>query len=159
MWHVWTQKARSLLDRSDANDVQRPALVVSAPVARVRKGHDIRLIVPPADQGRAPTRDRDELLVRLLAEAVATREQLTRSGTQSVDSFAKETGACRKRVAQLVRLSYLSPTLVKLALSGQQPTAMTRRALLECDLPMAWADQHRQFGLAAAPGYQGQQTY
>ncbi len=121
--------------------------MVSAPVARVRKGHDIRLIVPAAAQGLTPPAGRDEPLVQLLAEALATREQLTGSGTRSVEQFATEAGACRKRVAQLIRISYLSPTLVKLALAGEQPAAMTRRALLDTELPMAWADQHRLFGL------------
>jgi len=142
-----TLRLDRLIEPDNRTDAQRPALVVSAPVARVRKGHDIRLIVPADAQGLTAPPGRDEPLVRLLAEALATREQLTGSGTRSVEQFAIEARACRKRVAQLIRISYLSPTLVKLALAGEQPAALTRRALLDTELPVAWADQHRLFGL------------
>ena len=49
----------------------------------------------------------------------------------------------------LRRLSWLSPRIVEAIADGTQPSGLTRRALLICELPLAWSEQERQFGMAA----------
>lgn len=52
-------------------------------------------------------------------------------------------GHCRHRFANLVRLSWLSPTLVEMILKGSQPEGLTIATLIAMDLPMSWAEQEK----------------
>ena len=45
--------------------------------------------------------------------------------------------------------TYLSPRIVGAILKGMQPKAITRKQLLEMELPIIWTEQEELFGLAA----------
>ena len=88
-------------------------------------------------------------LLGLIADAMATQRLVLASPELSLAQLAKREGRCRTQLARLLRLSWLSPRIVDSIMDGTQPMGLTRRALLLCDLPIAWADQERQFGIAA----------
>jgi hypothetical protein len=50
---------------------------------------------------------------------------------------------------KLLRLSWLSPKIVEAIAQGAQPKTLTRRVLLSAQIPLAWDEQEREFGLAA----------
>ncbi len=58
----------------------------------------------------------------------------------------------RDYVAWLVRLSYLSPEIVRAILAGQQPVELTptRLVMLSRNLPYDWQEQRRLLGFAPA---------
>ena len=58
----------------------------------------------------------------------------------------------RDYLAVLVRLSYLSPEIVRAILAGQQPVELTptRLVLLSRTLPHDWREQRRLLGFAPA---------
>ena len=58
-------------------------------------------------------------------------------------------GRCRKQLAKLVRLSWISPRIVEAIADGTQPKSINRTRLLETELPVAWAEQEALLGFSA----------
>ena len=119
-------------------------VVLTAPTARVRRGHEIRLVIPSPEPVRST--QRDERLVELIADAHAARTLLLASPGESIDRIASAQGRCRTQFARLIKLSYLAPDIVATILEGRQPARLDRRALMAIDLPVGWADQRAVLG-------------
>ena len=70
----------------------------------------------------------------------------------SIDAMAARLGVRRDYLAVLVRLSYLSPEIVRAILVGQQPIELTptRLVALSRNLPYDWQEQWRLLGFAPA---------
>ena len=88
-------------------------------------------------------------LLALIADAMAAQRQVLASPELSLAQLAKREGRCRTQLTRLLRLSWMSPRIIEAIAAGTQPKGLTRRALLICDMPIDWAEQERQFGLAA----------
>ena len=114
---------------------------LTAPIARVRRGHEIRLVIQASDAAQHKHKARNERLALLLAEALAAREMVIAAPDQSIEQIATNTGTCRKRLTKLVKLSWLAPDLMRQILDGREPSGLTPQRLLETDLPTRWADQ------------------
>ena len=91
----------------------------------------------------------DPHLVRLLAEAFAVHELVAASPELSLNQLARQVGRCRKQMAKLLSVSWLSPRIVEAIAKGTQPGSVNRTRLLEAELPIAWADQEMLFGFGA----------
>ena len=112
---------------------------------RVRRGHDIRLIVK-APMPAIPKRD--ERLVALVADAVVTRDRLQAIGDVSIAKAAAWFGCCRSTLTDRIKLSYLAPDIVEAILAGRQPRSLTRRRLTAIDLPIDWRHQRALLGFS-----------
>jgi site-specific DNA recombinase len=79
----------------------------------------------------------DDGLASLIARAIATRNMFLAGGDASIDAMASRLGVRRDYVAVLVRLSYLSPEIVRAILAGQQPVELmpTRLVMVSRNLP------------------------
>ena len=105
----------------------------------VRHGNDARLVTGESDQERTPTPQ----LIKLMRDAHRAREFALKKPTVPLDRLAAEFGRSPERFKRLVRLSYLSPTIVEQILSGDQPPELTSVRLQNLDgLPRCWARQH-----------------
>jgi hypothetical protein len=125
----------------DLNANHPTTLIVAA--VRIRRGHDIRLVIA----GPAPSvPKRDDRLVQLVADAIATRDRLQAMGDVSIAKAAAWLGCCRTTLADRIRLSYLAPDIVEAILSGRQPRSLTRRRLASIDLPIDWRQQRQMLG-------------
>lgn len=110
----------------------------TAPIARVRRGDDIRLVIGGAD----PAANRDQRLIDLVVEARMAHERLVSSSTASLDELAAECGHSRKHLSRLLRLATLAPDIVAAILDGKQPVGLGRQRLLAAgDLPVGWREQ------------------
>lgn len=87
-------------------------------------------------------------LVSLLQEAHAVQELVFANPQTSLNQLARQQGRCRKRMAKLLQLSWLSPTLVGAIVDGRQSPFLTRAQLLDCALPVAWDDQEELLKLS-----------
>ena len=67
---------------------------------------------------------------RVILDAVVRPEQARLS--------APPPGPCERN---LIKLAFLAPDLQQAILEGRQPAGLTLQALIEADLPPAWADQ------------------
>jgi hypothetical protein len=87
-------------------------------------------------------------LIGLLADAFEVQKLVLASPGLSLNELSWNVGRCRKQVAKLLRVSWLSPRIVKSIADGSQPRELTRSGLLEADLLVDWSEQERLFGLA-----------
>ncbi len=97
-----------------------------------RAGKGVRLVI-----GNGAAQAIDGGLASLIARAIATRNLLLAGRDDSIDAMASRLGVRRDYVAVLVRLSYLSPEIVRAILAGQQPIELTptRLVMLSRNLP------------------------
>jgi len=119
----------------------------SCDAVRVRKGHELRLIIPGANTD-AVEPQRDEKLIALLAEAHAAHALVTSRPEHSLNRIASDAGRCRTRLTKLFNLSLLAPDIVVAIIEGRQPASLSARSLMQVDLPLAWQDQRTALGFA-----------
>jgi site-specific DNA recombinase len=125
--------------------VEPLALSITASLRRAGKG--IRLVI-----GNGAARAIDDGLASLLARAIAMRNMFLAGRDDSIDAMAVRLGVRRDYLAVLVRLSYLSPEIVRSILAGQQPVELTstRLVALSRSLPYDWREQRRHLGFTPA---------
>lgn len=119
---------------------------LSTSVKKVRRGHDIRLVIPGEEAADPPAARPDPALISLVHEAMETRKQLLAQSGQSISAFAASRGKCRKRTTRLLHLSWLAPDIVKAIVEGAQPAPLTSRVLMTIDLPVEWDKQKTALG-------------
>jgi site-specific DNA recombinase len=113
-------------------------LVLLAAATKVREGKATKLVLTgPGGQ----TSTRDPKLVALLSEARAMRDLVLASPNRSIREIAADQQRCRHRIAKLIRLSWLSPSIATAIVEGRQARALTPRKLLDTDWPLSWAAQ------------------
>ncbi|PLK26692.1 recombinase family protein [Novosphingobium sp. TH158] len=141
-------RARLLAALEVAHDhqVQAEPILLTLPIAKVRKGHQLRLVVPgPTSLAPEPARH-DTRLLALLAEAAAARRLVLANPEKSLHALGAEHGRCRTRLGKLVRLSCLAPDIVTAIVEGRQPATLTAKRLSEIELPMDWKAQRALIG-------------
>jgi site-specific DNA recombinase len=131
---------------NDRPAIDAPAIAIEA--VRVRRGHQLRLIVPGPESVRARPVRRDDKLVAVVAEARQARELVLAKPEQSIASIAKEQGRCRARLSRLVALSCLAPDIVTAIIEGKQPEHLTANRLMGIALPLSWAEQRTALGFS-----------
>jgi len=122
-------------------------ICISCDAVRVRKGHELRLIIPGANTDVVEPQ-RDEKLIALLAEAHAAHALVTSRPEHSPNRIASDAGRCRTRLIKLFNLSLLAPDIVVAIIEGRQPASLSARSLMQVDLPLAWQDQRTALGFA-----------
>ncbi len=128
----------------------KPAVepVVLSIVASLRRaGKGTRLVIGDGSANKI-----DDGLASLIARALATRNMLLAGADDSIDAMASRLGVRRDYLTVLVRLSYLSPEIVRAVLLGQQPVELsaTRLVKISKDLPHDWHAQRQVLGFSAA---------
>jgi site-specific DNA recombinase len=109
-------------------------------IERVRHGNDAKLVVGDSKAQGQPRPDPQ--LVILLRDAHRARALALLKPSLSLEQLAVKFGRSTERYKRLIRLSYLSPTIIGTILESQQPAHLTNRFLQNLDgLPHAWADQ------------------
>ncbi|MEO6199054.1 MAG: recombinase family protein [Sphingomicrobium sp.] len=137
---------RKALLLSEIEDAGQSPITLSCEVAKVRKGHQVRLIIPSGRQAAEPPAARDDKLVALLAEAHATRKLLLANPDRSISQLAAEAGRCRSRMTKLVPLACLAPDIISAIIEGRQPQSLTSRSLLATEIPIGWSEQRTALG-------------
>ncbi|WP_268794729.1 recombinase family protein [Sphingomonas sp. SRS2] len=93
-------------------------IIISTAAVRVRRGHQIRLIIPGPATAKTVERNRDPKLVAVIADAVTARDLVVSSSGKSLQQIAFENGRCRKRLAKLLAVSFLAPDIVTAIVEG-----------------------------------------
>ena len=124
------------------------AIELICPATKVRRGHQLRLIIPPQQPVIISQATRDVKLVALIAEAHKARQQVLSYPDRPIATIAAEQGRCRTRLGKLVALGCLAPDIVTAIVEGRQPPTLTARSLQDMDLPLAWADQRALLGFS-----------
>lgn len=102
----------------------------------------------------------DLRLVTLIKRARAAQALLEEYRCEKTSDLAKRVKCGPTRFARLVRLNYLAPDIITSILDGNQPGDLTRRRLMQADIPMDWSLQRRMLGFPDQPDYlKGQVGY
>ncbi len=110
---------------------------LAVPIARVRRGQDVRLVI--TSEARGP--DPDMQLIALMREARTLQLMFRANPELTIATHAQANSQCRKRLARLMRLSWLSPQITEAILAGRQPSRLTARRLIASDIPECWRKQ------------------
>lgn len=123
-------------------------LLMTLPATKVRRGHQLRLLIPGPELLNITPATRNEKLVALMAEAHQARQLILANPEQSIASIASSHGRCRTRLGKLAALSCIAPDIVTAIVEGRQPASLTARTLQDIDLPLGWTVQRRLLGFA-----------
>lgn len=121
-------------------------IILTLPATKVRRGHQLRLVIPGPQTISITEATRDEKLVALVAEARHSRQLLLASPDQTIVAIAARHGRCRTRMGKLAALSCLAPDIVTAIVEGRQPATLTARTLQDIELPLAWSEQRALLG-------------
>ncbi len=98
-------------------------------------------------------------IVELVKEAFAIRSLLLSGSDDSIEAMSARLGMNKFRLTSLVRLSYLSPDVIRTVLAGRHPIELTSTRLLRLskDLPHDWQEQARFLNVALSlPQHSGE---
>ncbi|MEM7780908.1 MAG: hypothetical protein AAF697_11010, partial [Pseudomonadota bacterium] len=82
-------------------------------------------------------------LAALLQEAKAVQELVLNNPQRPLNHLAEQQGSCRKRMTQLLQLSWLSPKATKAIVEGRHSESLTRGRLMNLSIPPQWEEQER----------------
>jgi len=114
----------------------------SIPLPDRKPFREAKLMIDVGNNGSAP----DNKLVQLISDACEARKLVISNPGLSINQVANKEGRCRKQLAKLMSLSWLSPRIVESIAAGTQPKSINRTVLLETALPTDWADQEALLG-------------
>ena len=101
------------------------------------------MVIPAAGSKQTPAHDAP--ILTALSRAFHWQRLLDEGVAESGADIARREGVHPTTVSELLRLTLLSPSLVRAILDGRQPKTLTLLWLKNHALPMDWDDQHRLF--------------
>ena len=115
------------------------------PMTFRRRGGKAVIVLPNGD--RAIERREaliDNAMVKLLARGHRWHRKLFDGTHASIEDLAKSESISPSFVSRILRLAYLSPTVVEAILDGKYPANLTMKDLME-PFPMEWERQEKLF--------------
>ncbi len=115
------------------------------PMTFRRRGGKAVIVMP--DGSRAIERREaliDNAMVKLLARGHRWHRKLFDGTHASIEDMAKSENISPSFVSRILRLAYLSPTVVEAILDGKYPANLTMKDLME-PFPMEWERQEKLF--------------
>lgn len=118
-----------------------------------------RLLRLPIGTAEARTRRINKGLRKLIADARAAWAIVEANRGSSTADLARECKTSVTHFMRVLRMSYLAPDIVTSIIDGTQPPELTRRGLLDSNLPLDWALQRKLFGFPEQPPMRGPESY
>lgn len=115
------------------------------PMTFRRRGGKAVIVMP--DGSRAIERREaliDNAMVKLLARGHRWHRKLFDGTHASIEDMAKSENISPSFVSRILRLAYLSPTVVEAILDGKYPAELTMKDLMK-PFPMDWSMQEKIF--------------
>ncbi len=127
--------------RSDTADI---TIRRQFPVILKRRGIEMRLIITPSDY-RAP--QVDQQLVSTIAKGHVWFDDWMHSRIKGYKDIVEREGISASYVGDVMKLAFLSPSIVEDIIQGRQPDGLMVSHLTKVeDMPLRWADQAEQYG-------------
>ncbi len=113
---------------------------------RIRGGKTV-MVLP--DGSRAVARREatiDNTMVKVLARGFRWQRLLYEGAYATIEDMAAAEKINPSYISRLLRLAYLSPTIVEAILDGRHPAHLTMKDLM-APFPLDWAEQRKHLGL------------
>ena len=123
----------------------RAGLTTEIPMTFRRRAGKAVIVLPSGE--RAIERREaliDNTMVKLIARGHRWHRKLFDGTHASIEDLAKSENISPSFVSRILRLAYLSPTLVEAILDGKYPAHLTMKDLME-PFPMEWERQREHF--------------
>ena len=123
----------------------RAGLTTEIPMTFRRRAGKAVIVLPNGE--RAVERREaliDNAMVKLIARGHRWHRKLFDGTHASIEDLAKSENISPSFVSRILRLAYLSPTLVEAILDGKYPAHLTMKDLME-PFPMEWERQREHF--------------
>ena len=127
------------------NDDNRADLTTEIPMTFRRRAGKAVIVLPNGE--RAIERREaliDNTMVKLIARGHRWHRKLFDGTHASIADIAKSENINPSFVSRILRLAYLSPTIVEAILNGQFPAHLTMKCLI-APFPMEWGRQREHF--------------
>jgi len=117
------------------------------PMLLRRRGVETKMIVSPRHREAQP--DRDQILIRLIADAHHWFSQLSSGKARSVRDVARLNNGSENDVSRFLPLAFLAPDIVEAIIAGEHPPDLSAERLKRLrSLPHSWAEQRQSLGFA-----------
>lgn len=126
----------------DLSDASPDELAITCSVRLTRTGRAVRLV---HDNGAAATADGVDLtLVRLIVQALGWWERIVQEGLEP-STLAAQEGVSVSYIVRVMRLAFLSPTVIEAVLDGRLRAGIDSTALLNIRaIDPSWEEQERK---------------
>ena len=127
------------------NDGTHAGLTTEIPMTFRRRAGKAVIVLPNGE--RAVERREaliDNAMIKLIARGHRWQRQLFDGTHASIADIAKSENINPSFVSRVLRLAYLSPTIVEAILDGKYPAHLTMKDLME-PFPMEWERQREHF--------------
>ena len=112
-------------------------VILAVPASLRRSGIGKRMIIDGARRSEP-----DPALIKILVKAFEMRSALLTAQGATLESIADRIGINSSYATRLLRLSFLSPEIVRMILDGRHPPTLTAKRLrADTRLPLSWNDQ------------------
>jgi len=122
-------------------------IVLTIAIHLRRVGKEMRLLI--AGSGDDLHKPPDRSLLRLLGQAYRFQDMAMRGNGRSIGALAEEAGVSPSYFTRVLKLSFLSPKLIRAILEGRQPSKLNGKLLTRQSGQLArdWALQADQLGI------------
>ena len=120
-------------------------MTTDVPMNFRRRGGKAVIVLP--DGSRAATQQEatiDNTMIKVLARAFRWQRLMNDGTYTSMEEMAAAEKISPSYISRILRLSYLSPSIVEAILEGRHPAHLTMKDLL-LPFPQDWQDQNRHF--------------
>jgi site-specific DNA recombinase len=110
-----------------------------------------RFVRLPISARKSQTYRMNKQLRLAIAQARSAWAMIEENRDLSPAEIAQRNNCTLSYLMKLLRLNYLAPDIVTSILDGAQPKELTRRALIDANLPLDWVLQRKLFGFPDQP--------
>lgn len=125
--------------------VQRRGATLTTVIPIHIKRHGGRKVVIPADESSLEAPEYHGPILTALSRAYHWQRLLDEGRVSSGVEIARQEGLNQSTINELMRLTLLSPAMVKNILSGHQPKTLTLAWLKNHEIPSDWEAQRELF--------------
>lgn len=133
----------SIIQRAAAQQKTGPKLTTLIPI-RIKHRGGRKVVIPASAQNNQP--EHDAPILTALSRAFHWQRLIDEGVMNSGSDIARREGIDQSCVNELLRLTLLSPALVRDILAGQQPKMLNINWLKNHELPRCWEEQRKVFG-------------
>lgn len=118
-----------------------------------------RLLRLPIAARQPRTRRINKSLRKLISDARAAWELVEANRSMSPAELASKSNMTLTRFMRVLRVNYLAPDILTSIMDGTQPAGLTRRIIIDANLPLDWTLQRKLFGFPEQPPLRSAETY
>ncbi len=134
-----------IIQTGDAIQRREPKLTTVIPV-RIKRSGGRKVVIPAPESPEAEAPEHHEPILNALSRAFHWQRLLDEGRMTSGVEIARQEGLNQSSVNELLRLTLLSPQIVRALLAGRQPRTLTLRWLKNHELTADWEAQRELFG-------------